>query len=100
MTKRAILLANLGSPDAPTTPAVRRYLNQFLMDPYVIQLPWLLRRMIVSLFVLPSRPKASAEAYQSVWTAEGSPLIALSEKLKLSEKLIKLSEKIIYYLKN
>lgn len=84
MTKRAILLANLGSPDAPSTPAVRRYLNQFLMDPYVIQLPWLLRRMIVSLFVLPSRPKASAEAYQSVWTATGSPLIVLSEKLKKS----------------
>lgn len=82
MTKRAILLANLGSPDAPTTPAVRRYLNQFLMDPYVIQLPWLLRRMIVSLFVLPTRPKASAEAYQSVWMPEGSPLIVLSEKLK------------------
>ena len=56
MTKRAILLANLGSPDAPTTTAVRRYLNQFLMDPYVIQLPWILRRMIVSLFVLPTRP--------------------------------------------
>ncbi len=81
MTKRAILLANLGSPDAPTTPAVRRYLNQFLMDPYVIQLPWPLRRMIVSLFVLPTRPKASAHAYQSVWTDEGSPLIALSDKL-------------------
>lgn len=82
MTKRAILLANLGSPDAPDTPSVRRYLNQFLMDPYVIQLPWLLRRMIVSLFVLPTRPKASAHAYQSVWTSEGSPLIVLSEKLK------------------
>lgn len=82
MTKKAILLANLGSPDSADTPAVRRYLNQFLMDPYVIQLPWLLRRLIVSLFVLPSRPKASAEAYRSVWTDEGSPLIALSEKLK------------------
>ena len=45
MTKRAVLLANLGSPDAPETRAVRRYLNQFLMDRYVIQLPWLLRRL-------------------------------------------------------
>lgn len=81
MTKRAVLLANLGSPDAPETKPVRHYLNQFLMDPYVIQLPWLLRRLIVSLFVLPTRPKASAEAYRSVWMEQGSPLIVLSERL-------------------
>ncbi|WP_273151189.1 ferrochelatase [Methylophaga thiooxydans] len=86
MTKRAVLLANLGSPDAPVTPAVRRYLHQFLMDPYVIQLPWPLRKAIVSLFVLPTRPKASAEAYQSVWMEQGSPLIVLSEKLKAALK--------------
>ncbi|MCX4187478.1 ferrochelatase [Methylophaga sp. OBS4] len=82
MTKRAVLLANLGSPDQPETQPVRRYLNQFLMDPYVVQLPWLLRRLIVSLFVLPTRPKASAHAYRSVWMPQGSPLIVLSEKLK------------------
>jgi len=84
MSKRAVLLANLGSPEAPETKPVRHYLNQFLMDPYVIQLPWLLRRLIVSLFVLPSRPKASAEAYRSVWMHEGSPLIVLSERLTLA----------------
>lgn len=82
MTNRAVLLANLGSPDTPNTQDVRRYLNQFLMDPYVIQLPWLVRRLIVSLFVLPSRPKESAKAYQSVWLDEGSPLVVLSEHLK------------------
>ena len=81
MNKRAVLLANLGSPDRPDIPAVRRYLNQFLMDPYVIQLPWLLRRLIVGLFVLPFRPKRSAHAYQSIWTDRGSPLISLSEDL-------------------
>jgi len=81
MSKRAVLFANLGSPDQPRVPEVRRYLNQFLMDPYVIQLPWLLRRLIVSLFVLPARPKRSAHAYQSVWTDAGSPLIALSMQL-------------------
>jgi ferrochelatase len=81
MTKRAILLANLGSPDNCDVSAVRRYLNQFLMDPYVIQLPWIARRLIVSLFVLPTRPKASAHAYQSVWMDEGSPLIVLTERL-------------------
>lgn len=81
MTKHGVLLANLGSPDNPDVPSVRRYLNQFLMDPYVIQLPWLLRRLIVGLFVLPFRPKRSAAAYRSIWTDRGSPLIALSRDL-------------------
>lgn len=81
MSNRAVLLSNLGSPDNPDAPSVRRYLDQFLMDPYVIQLPWILRRLIVSLFVLPTRPKASAEAYRSVWTEDGSPLVVLSERL-------------------
>lgn len=76
-----MLLANLGSPDAPEEGAVRRYLNQFLMDPYVIQLPWPLRRLIVSLLVLPRRPKDSAHAYQSVWREDGSPLVVLSQQL-------------------
>ncbi len=81
MTNRAVLLANLGSPDSPTETDVRSYLNQFLMDPYVIQLPWILRRLIVSAFVLPKRPKASAAAYSSVWMDQGSPLIVLSRIL-------------------
>ena len=81
MTNRAVLLTNLGSPGKPDASSVRRYLDQFLMDPFVIQLPWILRRLIVSLFVLPSRPKSSAEAYRSVWTPDGSPLIVLSERL-------------------
>jgi protoporphyrin/coproporphyrin ferrochelatase len=84
MSNKAVLLANLGSPDQAEEKAVRRYLNQFLMDPYVIQLPWLLRRLIVSLFVLPTRPKASAKSYKKVWLAEGSPLVALSNRLKES----------------
>ena len=78
---RAVLLTNLGSPDKPDIPSVRKYLNQFLMDPFVIQLPWILRRLIVGLFVLPFRPKNSAHAYQSIWWKEGSPLIVLSQKL-------------------
>jgi ferrochelatase len=81
MSRRAVLLTNLGSPDGPDTASVRQYLNQFLMDPYVIQLPWLLRRLIVGLFVLPFRPKASAHAYQSIWWKEGSPLLVLSQRL-------------------
>jgi len=81
MANRAVLLTNLGSPDSTSVSDVRKYLNQFLMDPFVIQLPWVLRRMIVSLFVLPTRPKASAHAYQSIWWEEGSPLVVLSQRL-------------------
>ena len=84
MTRTALLLANLGSPDEPNTEAVRRYLDQFLMDPMVIQLPWPIRRLIVSLFILPKRPKFSALAYQSIWKKDGSPLILYSEKLRLA----------------
>lgn len=81
MSTRAVLFANLGSPDSPAVPDVRRYLEQFLMDPYVIQLPWLIRRLIVSLFVLPARPQRSSHAYASIWTPRGSPLVALSMDL-------------------
>lgn len=82
MSNKAVLLCNLGSPDRPDIPSVKRYLDQFLMDPSVIQLPWLIRRMIVSLLVLPKRPKASAEAYQKIWTDDGSPLVVLSGSLR------------------
>jgi len=81
MGNRAVLLTNLGSPDNTDVSSVRRYLNQFLMDPYVIQLPWILRRLIVGLFVLPFRPKDSAHAYKSIWWKDGSPLIVLSNRL-------------------
>jgi len=80
--KRGVLLVNLGSPAEPTVPAVRRYLNEFLMDPEVIDLPWPVRRLLVSCFILPTRPKASAHAYASIWrTGEepGSPLLHHSE---------------------
>jgi len=78
--KTGILIANLGSPDSPSVPDVRRYLRQFLMDPYVIDVPFLLRWLIVELGILRSRPAESAEAYRSVWTEEGSPLITISRR--------------------
>ena len=80
--KKAALLVNLGSPASPEVPAVRTYLREFLMDPRVLDVNWFLRFCIVHLAILPSRPKASAHAYQSVWTAEGSPLIVTSRKLQ------------------
>ena len=81
METKAALLVNLGSPDSPNEEDVRRYLNEFLMDGNVIDLPWPLRRLIVSLFVLPRRPARSAQAYASVWTDTGSPLINISKTL-------------------
>ncbi len=79
---RGVLLVNLGSPDSTSVKDVRKYLNQFLMDKYVIDVPYPIRRMIVSLFILPFRPKESAHAYESIWWEDGSPLIVLSEKLQ------------------
>ncbi|KHO66211.1 ferrochelatase [Pseudomonas flexibilis] len=81
MTDHALLLVNLGSPESTKVEDVRRYLNQFLMDPYVIDLPWPLRRLLVSL-ILWKRPAASAHAYASIWWEEGSPLIVLSRRLQ------------------
>lgn len=81
MNNRAVLLANLGSPEAPDAPALRKYLNEFLMDPSVLQMPWIIRRLLVSIFILPTRPKASAQAYQQVWMKQGSPLVVLSMEL-------------------
>jgi len=66
---------NTGSPDAPTEEALRAYLKEFLMDPFVIDLPFPLRYALVHWAILPKRPAESAEAYQSIWTEQGSPLI-------------------------
>lgn len=80
--KKGVLLLNLGSPDSPEVPAVRRYLREFLMDGRVIDAPWPVRWLIVNAFILPFRPRESAKAYAKVWTPEGSPLIAISRKVQ------------------
>ena len=81
MTKTGILMVNLGTPDAPTVAAVRRYLAPFLMDRYVIDVPAWLRALLVYGIILPLRPRRSAHAYQRVWTHEGSPLLVNSQRL-------------------
>jgi len=78
---KGVLLVNLGSPDSTAVGDVRRYLNEFLMDGRVIDVPWLLRRFIVGMILI-SRPKQSAHAYQSIWTPEGSPLIVISRHVR------------------
>jgi ferrochelatase len=81
MTDHALLLVNLGSPASTSVADVRSYLNQFLMDPYVIDLPWPVRRLLVSLILI-KRPEQSAHAYASIWWPEGSPLVVLSQRLQ------------------
>ena len=70
-----LLLINLGTPDAPTTSAVRRYLRQFLSDPRVLDINAVGRAALLHLVILPLRPSKSAAAYRKVWTERGSPLL-------------------------
>jgi protoporphyrin/coproporphyrin ferrochelatase len=79
--KTAVLLVNLGTPDAPTPQAVRRYLAEFLRDPRVIDYPRLLWLPILYGAILRIRPKRSAHAYSMVWTPQGSPLMVYSRAL-------------------
>lgn len=74
-------MSNLGTPDAPTAAAVRPYLRQFLTDKRVLDMPWLLRQLIVRGIIAPFRSARSAHAYSKVWTPEGSPLLVHSQKL-------------------
>lgn len=78
---KGILLVNLGSPDSPTVPDVRRYLNEFLMDGRVIDLPWPLRRFVVGMILI-KRPAESGHAYDKIWTKDGSPLIVTGKQLQ------------------
>lgn len=84
-----VLLINLGTPDAPTASAVRRYLRAFLMDKRVVDLPYFIRALLVYGFILPFRPKNTAKAYQEIWSDTGSPLLHWSQSLQtaLSQKL-------------
>lgn len=75
-----VLLINLGTPDAPTVPAVRRYLAEFLSDRRVVEIPPVIWQIILRGFILNTRPQKSAEAYQLVWTPDGSPLAALTKR--------------------
>jgi ferrochelatase len=89
LSKTGVLLINLGTPRGPGLSAVRRYLKEFLSDPYVIDLPTPLRQLLLYGLILPFRAKKSARAYQSIWTDAGSPLLIHMQALRaaLSEQL-------------
>jgi ferrochelatase len=78
--RTAVLLVNLGSPDAPTPSAVRRYLAEFLSDPRVVEIPKPLWWVILHGVVLRVRPRKSAAKYAAIWTSEGSPLLSWSQR--------------------
>lgn len=87
--KTAVLIINLGTPDSPSVPDVRSYLSQFLNDPRVIDIPWLARKMLVNLIIVPFRAPKSAKIYKQLWTENGSPLLYYSNRVKdlLQEEL-------------
>jgi len=78
---KGVLLVNLGSPDSPEPKDVKKYLGEFLMDERVIDIPYLLRTLLVKGIILNTRPKKSAKAYKKIWWDEGSPLVVLSKRL-------------------
>ncbi len=79
---KGVLLVNLGSPESPTPKDVKPYLDEFLMDKYVIDVPFLLRALLVRSIILRKRPEKSAAAYAKIWWEEGSPLVVISERMK------------------
>ena len=81
-SKKGIVLMNLGSPDSTKVPDVRKYLDEFLMDECVIDKPWLFRALLVKGIIVPFRAPKSAEAYEKIWTREGSPLVVLTRQLQ------------------
>lgn len=82
MKKTGVLLINLGTPDSPSVRDVRSYLSQFLNDPRVIDIPWLLRKILVNLIIVPFRAPKSAKIYKKLWTKNGSPLLYYSEQVR------------------
>lgn len=86
---KGVLLVNLGSPESPEPKDVKPYLDEFLMDKYVIDVPFLLRALLVRGIILRKRPERSSEAYKKIWWDEGSPLIVISKRAhkKVQEKV-------------
>ncbi|MDN3505295.1 MAG: ferrochelatase [Rhabdochlamydiaceae bacterium] len=88
--KRALLLVNLGTPDSPNKKDVKRYLNEFLLDPDVLDIPWALRQILVRRIIVPRRAPFSSKMYQGIWTDKGSPLMFHTQDL--AEEMAKLLE--------
>ena len=78
--KTGVLITNLGTPDAPNARSLKIYLNQFLSDPRVIEIPKIIWQLILKLIILQIRPRKSAANYKKIWTDKGSPLLDISQR--------------------
>ncbi len=81
MIRRVLILVNTGTPDSPEVKDVRKFLSEFLNDGRVIDLPWLIRKILVDLIIVPFRSRRSAGLYRKLWTKDGSPLLVNLENL-------------------
>src|SRR5207253_8387043 len=79
---KGVLLVNLGSPDSPSVKDVKKYLTQFLNDPFVIDINPIARFFLVNFIIVPTRSKNSAKLYEQIWTKAGSPLVVHSKRQK------------------
>ncbi|MBK7628021.1 MAG: ferrochelatase [Bacteroidales bacterium] len=87
MANKVLLIVNTGTPDKPEVKEVRRFLSEFLNDKRVIDLPWLLRKILVNLIIVPFRAPKSTKLYKRLWTGEGSPLLYNLKKLETGVQL-------------
>lgn len=94
--KRAVLLINIGTPDQPSKKEVRRYLREFLNDPFVIDIPALGRLLLVNLIIIPFRVNKSTALYRRLWTPEGSPLLIYLQGLELKLQALMKEEARVY----
>ena len=96
--KIGVLITNLGTPDAPEKKELKVYLNQFLSDPRVIELPRILWQILLKLVILQIRPSRSAAAYKKVWTEKGSPLLVIANNQlnKIKSSFFDLNENIVF----
>ncbi|MFO7843671.1 MAG: ferrochelatase [Bacteroidales bacterium] len=81
MSKKAVVLINVGTPDNPDRKSVKKYLKQFLNDPDVIDIPAFFRYILVNFIIIPFRTRKSAKLYKKLWSGEGSPLLVYTKKL-------------------
>src|SRR5215831_3531659 len=84
MSKKAVILINLGTPDDCSPKSIRTYLREFLNDRRVIDLPAIIRWPLVNLLIIPFRYKKTTEAYKKIWTSSGSPLLTISQQIQQS----------------
>ena len=86
---KGVLIINLGTPDNLELPSVKKYLKEFLSDSYVVDIPTIIRKILVNFIIVPFRSRKTQEAYKSIWTKNGSPLIINTNliKEKLGQKI-------------